>query len=445
MSDSMFDYAAIGIGPANLSLAALAAELPGLHGVHLERRPQFSWHPGLMLPDASMQSSYLKDLVTPVDPGNPYSFLAFLVDKGRFHEFLTADFRAVSRIEFDQYLGWAAERVPGLRFGVEVLSIDFRDDAFEVTTNEGVLRSRHVVLGTGQEPFVPAPFRDLPPHPDLCHASGFLNCERNLSDRRVAVIGGGQSGAEIVRYLLRLGHTPAEILWITRRPSLAQLDESAFANELFAPDAAQEFFRLPTKERERRLAADKYASDGIDATLLAQIYQHRYLIRHTTEGKDPIRILTGHEVVRAAIESTGYRLWTSSSESTPPVEADVLILATGYTQTLAPCVDPLVELLPRRKGSHVVCPDYSLDWEGPSSKRIYVQNLARHAFGIADPNLSLLAWRSNVILTSIQTIAEGNTTNHEHLKQPRNRQNPLDPRGIPAIRDRRHGDHQCAG
>jgi lysine N6-hydroxylase len=443
--ESEFDYAAIGIGPANLSLAALAARRPGLRGVHLERRERFRWHPGLLLPDATLQSSYLKDLVTPVDPTNPYSFLAFLVANGRFHEFLTADFRAVHRVEFDQYLSWAAERVPGLRFGVEAHSVDFRDGAFAVTTDAGVLRARHVVLGTGQRPFVPEAFRDLPPHPDLCHASEFLDRERRVGGRRVAVVGGGQSGAEIVRHLLGLGRAPAEIAWITRRPSLAPLDESAFANELFAPEAAEEFFRLSAAERDRRLAAEKYASDGIDGTLLAEIYRQRYLIRHTTDRPEPIKILAGHEVVRAAAGPAGYRLWTEPAAAMPCIEADAVVLATGYTQALAPCLDPLAELLHRHNGRLVVRPDYSLEWDGTGSNRIYAQNLARHAFGIADPNLSLLAWRSDVILTSIQAISEGNSANHERPEQFGGRQGPIDLGGVPATRDgcRRH--RQYAG
>ena len=50
MNTHIFDYAAVGIGPANMSLAALAHPVAGLRGAHLERRESFSWHPGLLLP-----------------------------------------------------------------------------------------------------------------------------------------------------------------------------------------------------------------------------------------------------------------------------------------------------------------------------------------------------------------------------------------------------------
>ncbi|MGU4703679.1 SidA/IucD/PvdA family monooxygenase, partial [Burkholderia cepacia] len=43
------DVLGIGVGPFNLSLAALLAPLNGLRSLFVERRPEFRWHPGLML------------------------------------------------------------------------------------------------------------------------------------------------------------------------------------------------------------------------------------------------------------------------------------------------------------------------------------------------------------------------------------------------------------
>jgi len=49
------DFAAIGVGPFNLGLAALTADVPGLDGVFLEQRAAFDWHPGLMLEGVTIQ------------------------------------------------------------------------------------------------------------------------------------------------------------------------------------------------------------------------------------------------------------------------------------------------------------------------------------------------------------------------------------------------------
>jgi lysine N6-hydroxylase len=48
-----------------------------------------------------------------------------------------------------------------------------------------------------------------------------------------------------------------------------------------------------------------------------------------------------------------------------------------------------------------VRPDFSIEWDGPPNLRIYAQDAARHMRGIADPNLSLMAWRSAIIANSL--------------------------------------------
>jgi len=67
------DFAAIGVGPFNLGLAALTADLPGLDGVFLDQRAGFDWHPGLMLDGVTIQVPFLADLVTMADPTSRFS------------------------------------------------------------------------------------------------------------------------------------------------------------------------------------------------------------------------------------------------------------------------------------------------------------------------------------------------------------------------------------
>ena len=66
------DLAGIGVGPFNLSLAALADGLPELRWAHFESRPAFSWHPGLMIDGATLQVPFLADLVSLADPASPW-------------------------------------------------------------------------------------------------------------------------------------------------------------------------------------------------------------------------------------------------------------------------------------------------------------------------------------------------------------------------------------
>jgi lysine N6-hydroxylase len=92
-----YDFIGIGIGPFNLSIAALAEGLDGFSSLFLERKPHFSWHPGMMVPDCHMQTSFLKDLVSAVEPTNRHSFLNYLVQRKKFYRFLTTEQRTVAK------------------------------------------------------------------------------------------------------------------------------------------------------------------------------------------------------------------------------------------------------------------------------------------------------------------------------------------------------------
>ena len=118
----IYDLIGIGAGPSSLSLAALL-ESTKLTTCFLERQKKYQWHPGMMLPGAKLQNSFLRDLVTGVDPTNRHSFLNYLVESGRFYRFLHADQSAVSRQEFDLYLQWASSRMEHVRTGCEVREV----------------------------------------------------------------------------------------------------------------------------------------------------------------------------------------------------------------------------------------------------------------------------------------------------------------------------------
>ena len=54
MSERIIDLAGIGIGPSNLSIAALIQDVPGASAAFFERKPKFDWHPGLLFRQARM-------------------------------------------------------------------------------------------------------------------------------------------------------------------------------------------------------------------------------------------------------------------------------------------------------------------------------------------------------------------------------------------------------
>jgi lysine N6-hydroxylase len=83
------------------------------------------------------------------------------------------------------------------------------------------------------------------------------------------------------------------------------------------------------------------------------------------------------------------------------IGCDLVVLATGFRAALPAFLDPLRDRLPVAADTFRVERDYRVLWDGPDTNRIYVQNGARRTHGVADPNLSLAAWRSATILNSL--------------------------------------------
>jgi lysine N6-hydroxylase len=399
-----WDVIGVGIGPSNLSLAALLDPIRDLRACFYERRPAFQWHPGLLLDGTSIQVSFVKDLVTLVDPTSRFSFLAFLHDRKRLYSFFNAEFPRVLRGEFNQYYQWASSRLRNLRFGSPVEAIVCEGDELRVHTPTGEAVTRNVVLATGAQAYVP---ECLIPHlgPTVFHASEYLMHREKTTGRRVLVLGGGQTGAEIVFDLLSdPRRPPAEVCWISRRLNFLPLDETPFTNEWFTPAYSDHFFQLDSTARQRLLEEQKLASDGISPDLLGALYRKLYEHRYLDRGACRWNCCPGREVKAVTPAKDGgwsVQVLERAGGNLELLEADVLILATGFTQRLPSYLEPLVPRLALSDGEPQLREDFSIEWDGPRSCRIYIQGAARLARGVADRNLSLNSWRSAKIANSL--------------------------------------------
>ena len=403
MTDHPLDLAGIGIGPFNLSLAAQLDAVDDLDALFFDRGPAFDWHPGMMLPDVSLQTSFLKDLVTAANPTSPWSFLAYLVAQKRFYEFLKAEFEAVPRQEFAQYLAWVAARLPSLRFGSAIREVRFEGGAFRLAGDRVNVAARNLALGVGLQPDLPAFAAKLDPR-DRFHSAQAAFALDRTAGRRVAVIGGGQSGAEIVLNLLSRGaDAPASVEWISRRPNFQPIDATPFTNELFTPHYVESFHALPDARRRSTVARQKLAGDGISASTLQAIYRRLYALRHL-EGEPVATSLLPHREVLDVDRAGGYRLvMRNGFDGRIEVsQADMVVLATGYRYALPPCLDPLRDRLALdATGRPQIGADFSAAWDGPAGNRIFVLNGGLISHGIAEPQLSLMAWRSAVIVNAL--------------------------------------------
>ena len=399
----MTDICGIGIGPSNLSAAALLQPMTRLKSIFFERKPEFAWHPGLLLEGACIQVSFLKDLVSLVDPTSRYSFVNFLVSQNRAYKFINCQYQKVLRREFNQYYKWVCAQLDNLRFGEEIERVSLVDGGFSIDRSNGRTYVRNVIMGVGHE-------KDIPdfaiPHlgNTILHSNDYLNYKVSSRGRRVVVVGGGQSGAEIVYDLLSSNEKlPDRLYWISSRANFSPLDESPFANELFSPSYSDAFYRWDEDVRKAALHEQVLSSDGIDISLLHDIYRRIYELEYIEGHHTPCVLHSKSEVLSiwreddhsmVAVESQFFGRKTS-------LAADIIILATGLRYTIPAFLDPLMGRLEIVDGHLVVREDYSVSWNGPESNMIYAQNMAKMQRGVADPNLSLIARRSAIIINSI--------------------------------------------
>ena len=404
MTSHVLDLAGAGIGPFNLSLAAQLDSIPQLSVRFFERRSAFAWHPGMMLPGAEMQTSILKDLVTATNPTSPWSFLSYLVEHKRFYQFLNAEYEAVPRKEFADYLAWVARGLTSLRFGASMREVHANDGFFSIATDDGPISARNLSVGVGKIAARPSWAEQLPKSMTF-HSSEAAIRLGDVKAPRVAVIGGGQSGAEIVDALLDL-NAVSSVHWISRRPNFEPLDATPFTNELFTPGYMERFHGLPEELRLTHTRRQVLASDGVSASTLKKLYRRLYERKlEAANGSDhgislrPFRDVISAEQDGPEIALTMRNGFDNSIET---LAVDMVVLATGYRFVLPEFLHSLENRIELNSiGEPVLESDFSLAWDGPGENRIFVLNAGRHSHGIAEPQLSLAAWRSAVIANAL--------------------------------------------
>lgn len=402
INDGPYDLVGVGIGPANLSLAALADPIDGLHTAFFERESAFRWHPGLMIDGAFLQVPFLADLVSLVDPTSQLSFLSYLRARERLYPFYFAEKFHIPRTEYADYCAWVSRRLPNLRFDQSVRAIRWStvDDAFELDiAPAGRVLARNVVLGVGTEPKMPAPLADI-----AVHSADYLPArDRLITTRDVTVVGSGQSGAEVFLDLLRTRPSGQGTLrWLTRTPAFAPMEYSKLGLEQFTPDYTRFFHGLDEPTRDRLVPAQWQLYKAISAETIGEIYDELY--RRTVGGGWPDVVLApAVEVVAAGPvdERIELSLRHVQQGGQATVTTDAVVCATGYQERdLGDLLGPLGTVPARDSaGRLVVDADYRVGTATRGS--LYVQNAERHTHGVGAPDLGLIAWRAATILNSV--------------------------------------------
>lgn len=271
----------------------------------------------------------------------------------------------------DEIIDYLEDYAAGLRhriaYGVRVARIDPVHGHWRLVTSAGERRAHHVIVATGRErvPVMPAwpgarSFRGR-----LIHAADFDAAER-YRDQRVLVVGGGNSGIDILNHLVRV---PTRALYLslrsgptilpsrfcgvavqrlsgsTRRLPTAVADLSMALTERLAFGSLQRY-GIP---RRALGAATRVLRDGVAPAF------DRGFVRALKQGRVSVVPTIASFDQRDVLLSDGRRL----------ADIDTVIAATGYRPGLEDLLGHLGVLGPSgmpRVGGATPCPDLPGLW-----------------------------------------------------------------------------------
>jgi L-ornithine N5-monooxygenase len=423
---SGFDVVGVGFGPSNLGLAVAIEEHNNqvaqsggrpLTGMFFERQAAFGWHSGMLLPNATVQVSFLKDLATMRNPASTFSFVAYLHDRGRLADFINHKTLFPLRVEFNDYFAWAADRLAHLvTYSSEVTEVrpvveDGVITAFDVTVGRPtkqveVRRARNVVIAAGLVPHLP----DGVTRSDrVWHNSELLVRVEELAGRRpprrLVVVGAGQSAAETTEFLCQR-FPDAEICAVFSRFGYTPADDSSFANRIFDPEAVDTFYSAP--EDVKRMLWGYHRNTNysvVDHELIDALYRRTY--QEKVLGTQRFRVLNASRVVDLAETAEGV---LAVVEYLPDgrvtrLEADAIVYATGYRPS-----DPTrvlgrtARLRPAGTAGRLsISRDHRLDLTIPGRAGLFLTGASEYAHGLSSTLLSNVAVRAGELLESVLT------------------------------------------
>ncbi|MET9272452.1 SidA/IucD/PvdA family monooxygenase [Kribbella sp. NPDC003557] len=397
----MYDVIAIGCGPFNLGLAALADGVDDVRLAVLDSRPEFTWHRGLMFEDAMLQVSFLADLVSLVEPAHHLSFLSFLKDSDRLYQFYVREKFHPTRREYETYLRWCAAQLDSLHFGHHVREAVWNGSSFELTVERGSVVSRfearHLVVGVGTEPSVPAALAGLPAERFTHSADYLFRRDDLLRTGHVTVVGSGQSGAECFLDLLR-ADGPA-VSWLTRTAAFTPLDYSKLVLEMTTPSYVDYFHALDERVRDQLVKDQWRHYKGISSETLEEIHD---LLYARDLSAAPAELQVGVGVVAAVARADGLELTMLHADSGKTFQhtTGAVVAATGYRNRPLPFMAGLLSQIDHdAAGRWVINRDHSV--RGGLEGRLFVANADLHSHGVAAPDLGIGAVRNATILNSV--------------------------------------------
>ncbi|OLN96877.1 L-ornithine N(5)-monooxygenase 1 [Colletotrichum chlorophyti] len=441
--DEVHDLICVGFGPANLAIAAALhdmvasdEDLQAPKVLFLEKQSEFAWHSGMMLPGSRMQIPFIKDIAAPRNPQSQFTFTNYLHKKGRLIDFSNLGTLYPLRLEFADYLKWCASFFDeNVRYNSRVLAVRPVEHSpssqgistFEVVVEQSTgnivkLRGKNIVIGLGGQPSIPKSLSFH--HPRIIHSSQFAHLATSLLSHlrqpRVAVIGGGQSAAEILDFV-QSNFAQSQTYLITQGEFLKPSDDSPLisVNEIFNPEFIDDYFTRSQNDRQallNKVHSTNYSVINLDLIerIYGRIYEQKIMLG-CDESQWPHKFLNSCQVVKAEGNGTKGPLTIhlnhlgSRYPAKMALEVDVIVAATGYRRTahldMLAGLEPLLE---KENGASGLKPDVTRDYRVKflagkvmQGSGVWLQGCCEETHGISDTLLSVVASRSELVMKSM--------------------------------------------
>ncbi|WP_039917027.1 lysine N(6)-hydroxylase/L-ornithine N(5)-oxygenase family protein [Cellvibrio mixtus] len=417
-NDAAYDFVAVGVGPFNLGLACLSSTLPDVRCVFLDKGAGFNWHPGMLIDGVTLQSPFLADLVTMADPTSPFSYLNYRKQQGSLFNFFVRENYYLERQEYNRYCQWAASRLDNIRFNHDVQQVDYipeqrvyRISGIETQHNKPFsFLAKKLVIGVGMKPRVPDCLRSVANGINL-HSSHYLkNKARLQQQKKITVIGGGQSGAEIFYDLLKdsekFGY---QLDWVTRAPRFFQMETAKLTLEILCGDYGSYFHALDKPTKQKIIEEQKSVYCGANQTLIDSIYDFLDTSRHRNLPR--VQLLPCMNLINveqdgnfhngAASDSQGFFLQFVHNQTGEHYQThtDGLVLSSGHLYEVPAFMEGVFDRIERdEQGKYLQKENWSVDIHG---REIFIQNAGFESHGLINQDLGMSCYRNSRILREI--------------------------------------------
>jgi L-ornithine N5-oxygenase len=348
--------------------------------------------------------------VTRRNPRSQFSFINFLHATDRLDDFINLGSFTPYRLEISDYLSWVARNLSEVRIqaGRRAVSIEpcfgshgEVDEWLVRLADGGEIVCRNLIIGAGRDPHIPSEFAQLP-RERLIHSTEFssriIGMDRD-AEHRIVVLGGAQSAAEML-WASHQEFPNALCTMVMRSIGLNCYENSKFTNQLYFPSFVDEFHSALPDARDqllREMHRTNYS--GLNPALLDVLYRQMYLDKLT--GADRLRMETMTEVVDARMSDGEVVLTLTDRKNggAQELRCDLVLLGTGFERAMPKVVRDVAASVSVEEVS--VSRSYRMNLPPTVRAGCYLQGVNEATHGIADSLLSLLAIRSEEIVSDL--------------------------------------------